>query len=113
MDRRYCRGRWKFNRNPDEPGFMDYRTMTLYPAPGYTVDLPNRESAACLRAFGAEVGAGTGPRVDVMSTRHLFWSNIYTAVHSGANPKTGQQLERSCNAVCIIIIIINRIVVAF
>ena len=60
MDVRYSRGRWKFNRDADEPGFMDYRTMTLYPAPGYTVDLPNRESAACLRAFGAEVGAWKG-----------------------------------------------------
>jgi hypothetical protein len=28
-------GRWKFNRDGDEPGFMDYRTMTLYPAPGW------------------------------------------------------------------------------
>ena len=47
-------GRWKFNRDKDEPGFMDYKTMTLYPAPGYTVDLPNRESSLCLRAFGSE-----------------------------------------------------------
>lgn len=56
-------GRWRFNRDGAEPGFMDYRTMTVYPAPGYSVDLPNKESPACLRAFGSE-GVELSPGVD-------------------------------------------------
>ena len=44
-----------------------FSNATCTATPGYTVDLPNRESPACLAAFGEE-GVELSPTVDWAST---------------------------------------------